>query len=86
MISSRTLPGALPSPRPTPPAPLATVLLFVAIITIPGLGLALGLDPKELGFNKHVVKPSTVIDWSTSVVAGVDGAGAGAVAASQRGL
>jgi len=33
------------------------------------LGLALGLEPKELGFGKHVVKPSTVIDWSTSVVA-----------------
>ena len=35
------------------------------------LGLALGLDPKELGLNKHVVKPTSVIDWSTSVVAGV---------------
>ena len=34
------------------------------------LGLALGLDPKELGMNKHVVKPSSVIDWSTSVIAG----------------
>lgn len=33
------------------------------------LGLALGLDPKDLGMNKHVVKPSSVIDWSTSVVA-----------------
>jgi succinate dehydrogenase / fumarate reductase cytochrome b subunit len=33
------------------------------------LGLALGLDPKELGFGKHVVKPTAVIDWSTSVVA-----------------
>jgi len=33
------------------------------------LGLALGLSPKELGMNKHVVKPSSVIDWSTSVVA-----------------
>ena len=33
------------------------------------LGLALGLEPKELGMNKHVVKPSSVIDWSTSVVA-----------------
>ena len=36
------------------------------------LGLALGLAPKELGMNKHVVRPSSVIDWSTSVVAGVD--------------
>jgi len=33
------------------------------------LGLALGLEPKELGFGKHIVKPTTVIDWSTSVVA-----------------
>jgi succinate dehydrogenase / fumarate reductase, cytochrome b subunit len=33
------------------------------------LGLALGLEPKELGMGKHVVKPSSVIDWSTSVVA-----------------
>ncbi len=33
------------------------------------LGLALGLSPKELGFGKHVVKPTSVIDWSTSVVA-----------------
>jgi succinate dehydrogenase / fumarate reductase cytochrome b subunit len=35
------------------------------------VGLALGLDPKELGLSRHVVKPTTVIDWSTSVVAGV---------------
>ena len=35
------------------------------------VGLALGLDPKELGLNKHVVRPTSVIDWSTSVVAGV---------------
>jgi succinate dehydrogenase / fumarate reductase cytochrome b subunit len=34
------------------------------------LGLALGLSPKELGMNKHVVRPTSVIDWSTSVVAG----------------
>jgi succinate dehydrogenase / fumarate reductase, cytochrome b subunit len=32
------------------------------------LGLALGLEPKELGMNRHVVRPATVIDWSTSVV------------------
>jgi succinate dehydrogenase / fumarate reductase, cytochrome b subunit len=37
------------------------------------LGLALGLEPKELGMSKHVVKPTAVIDWSTSVVAGVAG-------------
>jgi succinate dehydrogenase / fumarate reductase cytochrome b subunit len=34
------------------------------------LGLAMGLDPKELGMSKHVVKPTSVIDWSASVVAG----------------
>jgi succinate dehydrogenase cytochrome b subunit len=33
------------------------------------LGLALGLRPKELGMGKHVVKPTSVIDWSESVVA-----------------
>jgi succinate dehydrogenase / fumarate reductase cytochrome b subunit len=32
------------------------------------LGLALGLEPKELGMGKHVVKPTSVIDWSESVV------------------
>jgi succinate dehydrogenase / fumarate reductase cytochrome b subunit len=37
------------------------------------LGLAFGLDPKELGMQRHVVKPANVIDWTTSVVAGVDG-------------
>ncbi len=35
------------------------------------LGLALGLDPKELGMARHVVKPASVIDWTTSVVGGV---------------
>ena len=38
------------------------------------LGLALGLDPGDLGLGRHVVKPTTVIDWTQSVVAGV-GAG-----------
>ena len=46
--------------------------LGLAVLHLPQLvGLALGLDPKQLGFSKHVVKPTTVIDWSTSVVAGV---------------
>ena len=27
-----------------------------------------GSTPKELGLNKHVVRPTSVIDWSTSVV------------------
>jgi succinate dehydrogenase / fumarate reductase cytochrome b subunit len=33
------------------------------------LGLALGLEPKELGMSKHVVRPTSVIDWSQAVVA-----------------
>ena len=33
------------------------------------LGLALGLSPRELGMSKHVVRPTSVIDWSQSVVA-----------------
>ncbi len=46
--------------------------LNLPVLHLPQLvGLALGLDAKELGFNKHVVKPTSVIDWSTSVVAGV---------------
>ena len=50
--------------------------LGLPILHLPQLvGLAFGLDPKELGFNKHVVKPTSVIDWSTSVVAGVGAEG-----------
>jgi succinate dehydrogenase / fumarate reductase cytochrome b subunit len=33
------------------------------------LGLALGLEPSELGFGRHIVRPTSVIDWSSSVVA-----------------
>jgi len=48
--------------------------LNMPVLHLPQLvGLALGVDPKELGLNKHVVKPTSVIDWSTSVVAGVGG-------------
>jgi succinate dehydrogenase / fumarate reductase cytochrome b subunit len=51
--------------------------LEMPVLHLPQLvGLALGLNPKELGMNKHVVRPTSVIDWSTSVVAGA-GAGAG---------
>jgi len=51
--------------------------LDVPVLHLPQLvGLALGLSPKELGMGRHVVKPTSVIDWSTSVVAGV-GAGEG---------
>jgi succinate dehydrogenase / fumarate reductase, cytochrome b subunit len=50
--------------------------LGMPVLHLPQLvGLALGLDPKELGLSKHVVKPTSVIDWSTSVVAGVGGDG-----------
>ena len=45
--------------------------LGMPILHLPQLvGLALGLEPKELGMNKHVIRPTSVIDWSTSVVAG----------------
>jgi succinate dehydrogenase / fumarate reductase cytochrome b subunit len=40
------------------------------VLHLPQLvGLALGLDPKELGFGRHIVKPTAVIDWTESVVA-----------------
>jgi succinate dehydrogenase / fumarate reductase cytochrome b subunit len=46
--------------------------LNMPVLHLPQLvGLALGLEPKQLGFNKHVVKPATVVDWSTTVVASV---------------
>jgi succinate dehydrogenase / fumarate reductase cytochrome b subunit len=35
--------------------------------------LALGLSPKELGLQHHIVKPTSVIDWSQAVVGGVGG-------------
>jgi succinate dehydrogenase / fumarate reductase cytochrome b subunit len=46
--------------------------LRMPVLHLPQLvGLALGLEPKELGMSRHVVKPTSVIDWSESVVAGV---------------
>jgi succinate dehydrogenase / fumarate reductase cytochrome b subunit len=43
--------------------------LWMPVLHLPQLvGLALGLEPKQLGLNRHVVKPTSVIDWSTSVV------------------
>ena len=43
--------------------------LGMPVLHLPQLvGLALGLAPKELGMGKHVVKPTSVIDWSTAVV------------------
>jgi succinate dehydrogenase / fumarate reductase cytochrome b subunit len=56
--------------------------LNMPVLHLPQLiGLALGLSPKELGLQRHIVKPTSVIDWTTSVIAGVDD-GSGAVAAS----
>jgi succinate dehydrogenase / fumarate reductase cytochrome b subunit len=44
--------------------------LNMPVLHLPQLvGLALGLEPKELGMGRHVVKPASVIDWTTSVVA-----------------
>jgi succinate dehydrogenase / fumarate reductase cytochrome b subunit len=55
--------------------------LGMPVLHLPQLvGLALGLDPKELGLNRHVVKPTSVIDWSTSVVASVGPGGTRAAA------
>ena len=46
--------------------------LGMPVLHLPQLvGLAFGLEPKELGMSKHVVKPTSVIDWSTSVVGSV---------------
>lgn len=43
--------------------------LGVPVLHLPQLvGLALGLEPKELGMSKHVVKPTSIVDWSTAVV------------------
>jgi succinate dehydrogenase / fumarate reductase cytochrome b subunit len=43
--------------------------LNMPVLHLPQLvGLALGLDPKDLGLGRHVVRPTSVIDWSTSVV------------------
>jgi succinate dehydrogenase / fumarate reductase cytochrome b subunit len=44
--------------------------LGLPVLHLPQLvGLALGLSPKELGMGRHIVRPTSVIDWSTSVVA-----------------
>jgi len=50
--------------------------LAMPVLHLPQLvGLALGLEPKQLGMSKHVVKPTSVIDWTTSVVAAPAGGG-----------
>jgi succinate dehydrogenase / fumarate reductase cytochrome b subunit len=43
--------------------------LGMPVLHLPQLvGLALGLEPKELGMSRHVVRPTSVIDWSSAVV------------------
>jgi succinate dehydrogenase / fumarate reductase cytochrome b subunit len=43
--------------------------LGMPVLHLPQLvGLALGLEPGELGLNRHVVHPTSVIDWSSAVV------------------
>jgi succinate dehydrogenase / fumarate reductase cytochrome b subunit len=43
--------------------------LEMPVLHLPQLvGLALGLEPHALGMNRHVVRPTSVIDWSTAVV------------------
>ena len=57
--------------------------LDMPVLHLPQLvGLALGLSPKELGLQRHVVKPTAVIDWTTSVVGSVGGVAGGKVAAA----
>jgi succinate dehydrogenase / fumarate reductase cytochrome b subunit len=49
--------------------------LGLPILHLPQLvGLALGLDPSELGMSKHMVRPTTVIDWSQAVVGSAEAA------------
>ena len=54
--------------------PLAEALvgrdLKMPVLHLPQLvGLALGVAPATLGFGRHIVRPTAVIDWSESVVA-----------------
>jgi succinate dehydrogenase / fumarate reductase cytochrome b subunit len=43
--------------------------LDMPVLHLPQLvGLALGLEPHELGLGRHVVRPTSVIDWSQAVV------------------
>ncbi len=43
--------------------------LAMPVLHLPQLvGLALGLSPEQLGMGKHIVRPASVIDWTTTVV------------------
>jgi succinate dehydrogenase / fumarate reductase cytochrome b subunit len=49
--------------------------LGLPILHLPQLvGLALGLEPSELGMSKHIVRPTSVFDWSETVVASAEAA------------
>jgi succinate dehydrogenase / fumarate reductase cytochrome b subunit len=55
-------------------AKLADRPLGLPVLHLPQLvGLALGLEPEQLSMDKHIVKPSSVIDWTTAVVASSGG-------------
>ena len=48
--------------------------LNMPVLHLPQLvGLALGISPEDLGLQHHIVKPTSVIDWSQAVVGGVGG-------------
>jgi len=52
--------------------------LNMPVLHLPQLvGLALGIAPDQLGMQRHVVKPASVIDWTTSVVGEVGAAAGG---------
>ena len=72
-LPGRPVPPLPPQPRSPAAARRARggPRLGLPVLHLPQLvGLALGLSPEELGMSKHVVRPTSVIDWSTSVVAG----------------
>jgi succinate dehydrogenase / fumarate reductase cytochrome b subunit len=47
--------------------------LGMPVLHLPQLvGLALGVSPRDLGMGRHVVRPTSVIDWSTAIVGSVD--------------
>ena len=72
-LPGRPVPAVPPQPRPAAAGRRQGVgrELGLPVLHLPQLvGLALGLSPKELGMSKHIVRPTSVIDWSTSVVAG----------------
>ena len=55
-----------PSAARTVKRPLAMPVLHLPQL----IGLALGLQPDELGLGRHIVRPTAVIDWTQAVIAG----------------